>query len=165
MCGLRDLVKRQAMTNPEDQVGASGADAERLAASIRVLLHALTIRAQDTSGDGRIAFSGTELATLGYIREHPGSMSREVIAFLGLTPTTVQSLLDRLVRKGVVMRQPHKDDGRAVALFLTGEGAARVAAIRAQDVENCAAMLSVLPAKRRSSFVSDLEAIARRLSE
>lgn len=153
------------MTDHEEQVEAGASDADRLAESIRVLLHALTIRAQDTSGDGRIAFSGAELATLGYISEHPGSKSREVIAFLGLTTTTVQSLLDRLVRKGVIARQPHKVDGRAVALFLTEEGETTLASIRAQDVANCAAMLSVLPTKRRTGFVSDLEAIARRLSE
>ncbi|GFE64520.1 MarR family winged helix-turn-helix transcriptional regulator [Litoreibacter roseus] len=129
----------EARDNTVDQ----RSDAECLAAAIRILLHALTIRSQDTQGDGRIAFSGTELARLGHRLDHPGLMSRDIAAFFGLTPTTVQSLLDRLVRRDLVKCGKHADFGRAVALSLTAKGKQLVQAIRKQDVVNCAGVRSL----------------------
>ena len=135
-------------------------DAAKLAAAIRALLHQLTVRAQDTSGDGRSSFSGTELSMLGYLLEHPGTMAREVGAFVGLTPTTVQSILDRFVAKGLVSRSPHASDRRAVALSLTNQGQEAIERIRQQDLINCQAMLESLPEDRRSGFASDMALIA-----
>ena len=140
-------------------------DAAILAAAIRALLHELTVQAQDASGDGRFSFSGTELAMLGYLLEHPGTMAREVGAFVGLTPTTVQSILDRFVARGLVSRAPHASDRRAVALSLTPKGQDAIERIRQQDLLNCQSMLESLPEDRRSVFASDMALIARRISE
>ncbi|MEM9723834.1 MAG: MarR family transcriptional regulator [Pseudomonadota bacterium] len=138
--------------------------ARRLDRSIRDLMHVLTVRAQDIAGDGRAAFSATEFSALSFLHDHPGAMGREVTAFLGLTATTVQSLLDRLARRGLLSREPHVADGRAVALRLTGEGVRAVNAIRDQDIANCHAMLAALPQRRRREIVDDIETIAAAIS-
>ena len=149
------MSRRNGETSPE----------ERLATAIRTLMRALTVGSQTAAAtDGRAAFSTTELAVLGTIRERPGITAREIAAARGLTPTTVQSILERFARRDLVARSRHQSDGRAVALNLSEHGQETLGAIYATDIANCAAMLDVLPARRRAAFVDDLAQIADRLS-
>ena len=139
--------------------------AAELAEAVRTLLRQLTVRAQDTRGDGRLDLAGSELQLLSFLFERPGAMSKEAGRFLGLTATTIQSVIDRLVRRGLVAKGTHERDGRAVALSLTDEGEHVVATIRARDVANCVAMLDALPPRRRDAFVRDFKEIATRIEE
>ena len=41
---------------------------------------------------------------------------------LGLAPTTLSAMIDRLVQKGQIRRIPHPDDGRSYLLELTARG-------------------------------------------
>ena len=41
---------------------------------------------------------------------------------LGVAPTTLSAMIDRLVQKGQVRRVPHPDDGRSYLLELTPQG-------------------------------------------
>jgi DNA-binding MarR family transcriptional regulator len=41
---------------------------------------------------------------------------------LGLAPTTLSAMIDRLVQKGQIRRVPHPDDGRSYLLELTARG-------------------------------------------
>lgn len=49
-----------------------------------------------------------------------------VVARLQVHATTVTSTADRLVRDGLILREPHPHDGRAAMLALTAEGRALV---------------------------------------
>jgi DNA-binding MarR family transcriptional regulator len=50
----------------------------------------------------------------------PTALSQE----LGLAPTTLSAMIDRLVQKGQVRRVRHPDDGRSYVLELTPQGRA-----------------------------------------
>ncbi|MEM8837523.1 MAG: MarR family winged helix-turn-helix transcriptional regulator [Pseudomonadota bacterium] len=154
------------MTNNE---GQDLKPEERLAEAIRTLLRVLTVNAQDKNGDGRLDLSGTELHLLGRVLEEPGLMAKEVAFYLGLTPTTVQSIIERLEKRGLLKRGPHPNDGRAIALSLTDTGETTITNIHARDIENSALMLSMLPPERQKAFTDDLmtiaQAVTRRFGE
>jgi DNA-binding MarR family transcriptional regulator len=139
---------------------------ESFARSVRLLLRALAVR-REPAGDphGRLRFSYAELAAMGLVHDAPGMKARDVAEALDLTPTTTQSMLDRLVRQGLVERRKHADEKRAVALSLTEAGRAAIEGIRAQDARNAALMLEALPQRSRERFVRDLERIAAALGE
>jgi DNA-binding MarR family transcriptional regulator len=135
--------------------------ADSMAASIRHLLRAFTI-AETRLPDGSkpIRYNGPEFQTLHFVADHPGCMSASLAAFLGVSPTTAQSIIDRLIRRGLLIRQASVTSQRAVALTLTPSGKAMHAAILAQDRANCTAMLSALPLRDRDTFIALLNTVA-----
>jgi DNA-binding MarR family transcriptional regulator len=137
----------------------------RFAASLRVLLRLFTISEADfPAAGGRMRYNAVDFQTLHFVGEHRGCRATDLAAFLGVAPTTVQSALDRLEKRGLIARQAHPRSGRALALHLTQAGEAMTAAISAQDEANCAAMLSTLDAAQRAGFVANIERMADRLA-
>ncbi len=53
----------------------------------------------------------------------------ELARTLGLSPTTLSAMIERLVQKGEVRRTRHPDDGRSYVLEPTAQGKATQAAI------------------------------------
>jgi len=92
----------------------------------------------------------------------------ELAADLGLAPTTLSSVIERLVRKDQVRRVPNPDDGRSYLVELTPRGKAtnarnsarlgkvieRVRANLEADEEELLAQLRVLEAALRASLES-----------
>ena len=75
--------------------------------------------------------------------------------------TTMQSALDRLVRKGLLDKRASPTDGRARLYQLSARGEDVHARIQAQDRANMAAMLSELPEGDRARLVDYLERLAQ----
>ena len=73
------------------------------------------------------------LRLLGFTREGRMPMA-SAIARLQVHPTSVTNTVDRLVRDGLVEREPHPGDGRAAMLVLTASG--RDVVDRATDALN-----------------------------
>jgi DNA-binding MarR family transcriptional regulator len=73
------------------------------------------------------------LRLLGFTREGRMPMA-SAIARLQVHPTSVTNTVDRLVRDGLVEREPHPGDGRAAMLVLTASG--RELVERATDALN-----------------------------
>jgi len=70
----------------------------------------------------RLSFARYEmLRLLGFTREGRMPMA-SAIARLQVHPTSVTNTVDRLVRDGLVEREPHPGDGRAAMLVLTPSG-------------------------------------------
>lgn len=61
------------------------------------------------------------LRLLAFTREGRMSMA-SAIARLQVHPTSVTNTVDRLVRDGLIAREPHPNDGRAAMLVLTDDG-------------------------------------------
>jgi len=61
------------------------------------------------------------LRLLAFTREGRMPMA-SAIARLQVHPTSVTNTVERLVRDGLVVREPHPTDGRAAILVLTGDG-------------------------------------------
>lgn len=137
-------------------------DASLMGASIRSLLRAFTVdEARYPPAEGKIRYNGPEFQTLHFVGLNPGCSSAALATFLGVSPTTAQSVIERLIKRGLILRERSSDDKRAVALSLTAEGERMRAAINRQDRRNCETMLAALPEAERSTFVARMAQIAQ----
>ncbi|HJN91634.1 MAG TPA: MarR family transcriptional regulator [Dehalococcoidia bacterium] len=62
------------------------------------------------------------LRVLVQLREYPGSSTGEIANHLGVTPSAVTGLIDRLVDLELVRREPHPHDRRVSCNFLEESG-------------------------------------------
>ncbi len=140
--------------------------AEILDVAIGTLLRLLTIDERRLSSDfGTIPFNPLDLETLSYLHRHPQSVAKDVANHLGVRSTTMQSVIDRLNKRGLVTRDATALKGRAVALALTDQGMAFRNQIKAQNIANCRNMLSYIPDDERNTFVKNMEMISARYSK
>ncbi len=66
--------------------------------------------------------TATEYALTSWLTVVGGATPTELARDLGLSPTTVSAMIDRLVRKKQIRRVRHPDDGRSYRLELTAAG-------------------------------------------
>ncbi|WP_208350776.1 MarR family winged helix-turn-helix transcriptional regulator [Pseudaestuariivita rosea] len=136
---------------------------ERMAEAVRVLLRAIYVGQQEKdTEETRLKLSVLERQLLGLLLITPGLMSKELAAYFGVQTTTMKSIIDRLIQNGMILKQPHPTDKRAIAVFLTDQGKEVIEGIRAKDVENCKNILSGLDDARQLQFIDDLEMMAQR---
>lgn len=109
-------------------------------------------------------FAPPDIQTLRYISEHPNCMSGAIAKFLGVVPTTMTSVIDRLVKRGFVDRHRPEDNRRAIALNLTEEGQKVLAQILAEDLQAVGMMLNCLPSSQHEQFVGSMRQIASTLA-
>ena len=69
------------------------------------------------------------VALLGTMLDAPGLSQRELSLRTGIEKSSMVIFVDALERDGWVRRAPHPSDRRAHALFVTAEGAARLAEV------------------------------------
>ncbi len=138
---------------------------EQLDAAISTLLRLLTIDERRLSADlGTVPFNPIDLETLSYLHRHPGSVAKEIAAYLGVQSTTMQSVVDRLQKRSLLQRDKSALKGRAVALTLTKEGMAFRQHIHIQNLKNCSQMLEYVPENERANFVQNMSKIAAKFS-
>ena len=70
------------------------------------------------------AVTGPEFAVASWLAVVGGATPTELSADLGMAPTTLSAMIDRLVKKGQVRRVRNPDDGRSYVLELTAKGKA-----------------------------------------
>lgn len=79
--------------------------------------------------------TGGEFALTSWLNSTGRATPSEIAQSLGLAPTTVSAMVDRLVRKGQVKRVRNPDDGRSYILEPTAKGRATHARCGARFVE------------------------------
>ena len=88
-----------------------------------VVLSQLAARLVETAIAGS-EVAGVEFAVASWLgvrgQATPGELARD----LGMAPTTLSAVIDRLLRKGQVRKRPNPDDGRSYLLELTAKGKA-----------------------------------------
>ena len=67
--------------------------------------------------------TATEYALTSWLKVVGDATPTELAGDLGLSPTTVSAMIDRLVRKKQIRRVRHPEDGRSYRLELTAAGA------------------------------------------
>ena len=140
--------------------------AETLDAAIGTLLRLLTIDERRLASElGALPFNPIDLETLSYLHQFPKSAAKDVANHLGVRSTTMQSVMDRLHKRGLVTRDASALKGRAVALALTEEGIAFRTQIQDQNIENCHQMLACINKNERGVFVKNMATIAARYSD
>ncbi len=84
---------------------------------------------------------------------------------LSVPRTTISTAVTSLVKRGIVLSEKDPNDGRAVSLSLTSQGAEVIAAIIRQDLKNAAAMLGALDDQEQKSLLAALAKVADSLSK
>jgi DNA-binding MarR family transcriptional regulator len=134
---------------------------EQLDAAISTLLRVLTIDERRLSSNlGLAPFNPIDLETLSFLHRRPGSLAKDAANYLGVRSTTMQSIVDRLHKRGLLKRDNAALKGRAVALTLTDEGMKFRQDMHTQNLKNCEQMLSSLPVRDQSRFIENMTRIA-----
>ncbi len=106
---------------------------------------ALTIIDRFITGMAELGLRPVDFSVLSVIHHNPGITSRQLCATLAIQPPNLVGLINRLQRRGLLARQPHPHDGRAMGLLLTDEGLAMV-----RQAETTASVLEEKNAERLS---------------
>ncbi len=136
------------------------AEADQLRTSISTLIRVFHVNEKASPpAEGQTKYSPYDFQTLGFIAAHPGCMATELAAYLVVSPTTATSIVDRLVKRGLVERERPQENRRAISLTLTPEGRALHQAIIRQDIKNMSLMLEPLTSAERATFLGLLSRI------
>lgn len=111
--------------------------------------HAL--QAMSRHMERNLGISGPQRLVLREVGRHPDIQPGELATILGVHPSTITGLVDRLVERGLLLREQREDDRRASRLRITKVGQ-RLLVARGVTIEsvvdNAAAEMS--PELRRS---------------
>jgi DNA-binding MarR family transcriptional regulator len=100
------------------------------------LFHLMSLAQQRLSKTADTAFrqplgvSSAQLGVLWFLEKNPGALLKDVSDALGINASAITALIGRMEDAGLVRRQDSTEDGRAVHLFATAEGAAKAAAAK-----------------------------------
>lgn len=72
-----------------------------------------------------------DFSVLSLVQRNPGITSRQLCATLGILPPNLVAMIDDLEQRGLLRRERHKADGRAMSLYLTDQASGMIGA--AQD--------------------------------
>ena len=103
-----------------------------------------------------------DFSILSVIRHNAGITSRQLCDALNLLPPNLVGKISELEKRGLLRRQPHPLDGRALGLHLTdeGHGLMQRAEVTAFELENDAA--KALTAAERKTLIRLLQKVYRR---
>ncbi len=134
--------------------------AARLHAHINSLINLFLVNEQSfPSAQGRMRYSPLDFQTIRFVSANPDCPAKAIADALGVAPTTQQSALDRLIRKGFLKRGPHPKDGRAKVHRLTAAGIELRNSIEAQDMENMHFLLEPLTVRERENLLKILDKV------
>jgi len=101
-------------------------------------------------------FSVPQFRTLAFLNRHPGSSLSAVAEHIGLTLPTMSVLVEGLVQRDLVAREPDARDRRRVLLTLTPTGHALYSQAAEGSAAWLAALLEPLSEQERESIVQAL---------
>jgi DNA-binding MarR family transcriptional regulator len=107
----------------------------------------------------RLSLSMPQFGAVVYLRHHEGASLSELAAYLGLTPPSASKLVDGLVAREMVSREPHRADRRRLMLTLTAEGRGVMRAAREAAVSELATTLSGSTASDRDIVIGAMRAL------
>lgn len=137
------------------------ADAYVLEDQVGFLLRRAHQRSSDIFGEvfQEFGVTPTQFAALAKL-DDAGPMSQNGLGRMtAMDPATIFGVVGRLIKRGYVAQQQDEQDGRAVRLSLTAEGAAAVRRMRAVAAEVSQRTLSPLTPEEAEQFL----ALLRRL--
>lgn len=134
---------------------------ETLRRGIDVLVREFKIADAVQLPDGGPSLNPSDVQTLIYVDEHNGCIARDVATFLSVPPTSVSTIINRLVRRNCLNRKRTEENRRVVVLSLTQVGREVLELVLSEQRRHCAVMLAALEPKERERFVAQIAEIAR----
>ena len=136
----------------------------QLDAAISTLVRVLLIQERRTSNDiSATPFNPLDLETLSFLSRHAGVTAKEIATYLQVSPTTMQSVVDRLKKRGLVTKDNSLLKGRGIAISLTANGVKLRDLMQAQNTQNCKSMLGAIDPLDRERFVDSMTKIAAKI--
>jgi MarR family transcriptional regulator for hemolysin len=99
-----------------------------------------------------------------HVHRAPGLHQTELAQRLDVTPVTLCRMVDRLVKRGYVRRQPDPSDRRAVRVYVATRGEPLVARMAQVADETGARALRGVAARERATLLGLLGRLAHNLS-
>lgn len=103
-----------------------------------------------------------DFSVLSLVAHNPGITSRQLCATLGILPPNLVGLVNALEKRGVVERQPHPRDRRAMGLHLTPAGVKLVRAAEKTAAELEASAAARLTANEQATLIRLLQKVYRK---
>jgi DNA-binding MarR family transcriptional regulator len=100
----------------------------------------------------------TQLRSLFLIANKGSTNFRKLAEALGVTPSNVTGIVDRLEEQGLVHRTPNPEDRREITLQATDKGKALVFDLREAEIKQMTQILSLLSPEELSSLAEGLSA-------
>lgn len=137
---------------------------DRLLGAIDALLTRYLLAGAD--GEPRpMRYNPLDYQSLKFIENHPDCRPTDICHALFLPPTTVQSVLDRLGKMGLISKHNHPTDKRARIYRLTEAGIRMRRRILAQDQSNVQEMLNGLTKPEQEQMLGLMEKVETHLRE
>lgn len=135
------------------------AERNRIYHLLQIAAHRMRVRA-DREALAAASISAAQAGVLFVIEATPGITQRRLAQALRLGEPAVTAIVGRLLEARLVARRRSDADARAVALVLTSDGSAALAAVRPALARMNAALAEAIGEERLSALAADLEAIA-----
>jgi DNA-binding MarR family transcriptional regulator len=110
---------------------------------------------REANSDAWMAMNLTraQLKSLFFIGRENGTNFSKLADALGLSPSNLTGIIDRLVEKGLVTRSDNVEDRRVVVLLATDKGKALIAGLREHQVKYLSAILEHMNSEELSVLV------------
>ena len=120
---------------------------------------ALTIIARFMERMAPFDLRPVDFSVLSLIHHNPGVTSRQLCATLSILPPNLVGMIQSLESRGLIERQPHPTDGRAVGLHPTAKGVSLMQQAEATASELEIDASSKLTTSQRQTLVQLLQRI------
>jgi DNA-binding MarR family transcriptional regulator len=100
-----------------------------------------------------------QFRTLAFVNRNQGSPLCKVADHMGLTPPSASTLVDGLIKRGMMTREDQPDNRRRVRLVVTSRGRAILEASRRGTMAYLAEKLSSVSADNRELIVKAMQAL------
>ncbi|MGX9356649.1 MarR family winged helix-turn-helix transcriptional regulator [Roseobacteraceae bacterium S113] len=132
---------------------------------LNLIIRALLVAGkQGAPAEGLIPFNPLYFNMLRILQAEGHCRPSQLADVLSVPRTTISTAVTSLVKRGIILSEKDKDDGRAVVLSLTEQGSEVIAAIIRQDLRNAGAMLSALDGTEQKALLSALAKVSKHLS-
>jgi len=102
-----------------------------------------------------------DFSILSLVKHNPGITSRQLCLQLDILPPNAVAMLAALRKRGLITRQPHAQDGRAMSLFLSSDGESLMARAEQTAVALELQATAGLDADERDQLIRLLQKIYR----
>jgi len=106
-----------------------------------------------------------QLKSLFFIATHPDTSPGKLAAALGVTPSNVTGIVDRLVEQGLVHREENQSDRRVLVLKLTEKGKTILANLRERRSNRVQEIMSKLSEQELNCLAIGLRALVAAAEE